>query len=84
MSCLIERDPGADLARLKCDAGLCRRVSAIWLMGQPRITEPCLIRIWLRARCASAGWGQLPSLEDGQSVVMDLCPKCARRYARIL
>ena len=79
----IRADPTGTIVRLRCDE--ChRRRSAIMLFGPADLTGPTAdwCRDWLRQACASAGWGQLPSLVEGQYVSIDLCRRCTRKVRR--
>ncbi len=78
----VTRDLTGDMARLECDS--CHRDSPLTLIGQPRITRTDEALHWLRHYCGSCGWANMPSLDEGQPVLVDLCPRCARKVRGIL
>ncbi len=77
----FRRDPTDDRARLRCDG--CRRKSSVLSFGDPRIAFEPAIFAWLRQQCRLTGWDVLPSRQDGECRMIDVCPRCAAKVRKI-
>jgi hypothetical protein len=72
----LNRDPSGDQARLECDQ--CCRASNLMLAGPPiDALAAGVVRDWLRMHRGKQGWSPIPSIQEGVTALLDLCPRCA-------